>query len=666
LKTLKKIKNSHTDSGSSQICRLTDKFNIFKIKWNRIILDEAHENLTPVVKLFTTSVKQYINGTSGVRIHTEDQFLFENLCVINSNYKWAMTGTPAKNGIDNIMGMLEFLTKKNYEEPLLAKIEKIRYLSDIVGITKQYMNPLLKNIFKKTLKKDVKAILNIPIFTEEIIYVEQTNIERNIYNTIRCSRHFTETVRMRRLFLMCTNILINEGYDLDNNNEIVTTEALTLEQLNANMITKFNQQLVQLEQNKTRTLQTIETLALHNLDWVNLTNYINNHNNNVPIFDRLNPEVEQELKDKFEDLERPIVKSQCEIFYNLLNVFELWKDPTNISHMFMENIIMIKNHLFRIWKPTWMAENVMFKCAGYGSKLGEIKIKEDIAKKNKQLETIANDKKRINNQIALFSNNEFLKEKTSDPCIICFEPLTDVVVTPCRHIFCLNCTKHMSNELKANFTCPECRSPLTCNTLNITSVDMILKKSETVEVVHKISSAIDNKDLTELEKKLGADWKNNCINKYGSKMFQMVQYLYTIFEHKGNRAIIFSQYEKMLKLISITLEEFKIKFVHCTGNNYVLNRNINKFKTDDSYRVILLSAESANSGANLTEASHVILIDVLQHDIEKTKAIENQIIGRVVRLGQQKNTKIIRFITKGTVEEEHFNKNRYDINILQN
>jgi len=326
---------------------------------------------------------------------------------------------------------------------------------------------------------------------------------------------------------------------------------------------------------------------------------------------------------------------------------------------------MIKNHLFRIWKQQWMSENVLFRCAGYGSKLGEVKIKEDIAKKNKQLETIANDKKRINNQIALFSNNEFLKEKTSDPCIICFEPLTNVVVTPCRHIFCLDCTKHMSNDLKANFTCPECRSPLTCNSLNITTVEHInAKKEDTVEIVKEIT--VDNRELTDLEKKLGSDWENNCINNHGSKMLIMVKYLYKIFETKDNRAIIFSQYDKMLKLIGITLTEFKIKFVHCSGNNYVLNRNINKFKTDDSYRVILLSAESANSGATLVEANYVLMCDVLYDNIEKVKAMEAQAIARALRIGQSKPVKIIRFITKGTVEEEHFNKNRYDMSILQN
>jgi SNF2 family DNA or RNA helicase len=176
---------------------------------------------------------------------------------------------------------------------------------------------------------------------------------------------------------------------------------------------------------------------------------------------------------------------------------------------------------------------------------------------------------------------------------------------------------------------------------------------------------VDNKNLSELEKKLGADWKINCINKYGSKMQVLVEYLHNLFVNKENRVIIFSQYEKMLRLIGVTLDEFKIKFVHCNGNNYVLNRNINKFKTDETIKIIMLSAETANSGANLTEASHVILIDVLHHDIEKTKAMESQIIGRVVSLGQQKSTKILRFVTKGTVEEEHFNRNSYDLNILQ-
>jgi SNF2 family DNA or RNA helicase len=121
----------------------------------------------------------------------------------------------------------------------------------------------------------------------------------------------------------------------------------------------------------------------------------------------------------------------------------------------------------------------------------------------------------------------------------------------------------------------------------------------------------------------------------------------------------------MLKMIGKTLDEFGIKFVYCQGNNYVINKNINKFKKDDSIRVIMLSSETSNSGSNLTEANYIIFIDVLYHDQQHVKATEAQAIGRAVRLGQKLPVKVVRFITRGTIEDEHFTKNRYDMNTLQ-
>jgi SNF2 family DNA or RNA helicase len=232
----------------------------------------------------------------------------------------------------------------------------------------------------------------------------------------------------------------------------------------------------------------------------------------------------------------------------------------------------------------------------------------------------------------------------------------------------------MSNDLKSNFTCPECRTPIQCNAINITTVEIInssvsasasstTNKNSDADADANMNTPVSN--MSTIEKKLGVDWKNKCINKYGSKMMVLVQYLYTIFENKENRVIIFSQYDKMLRLIGKTLEEFSIKFVYCCGNNYVLNRNINKFKIDNSYRVIMMSSENSNSGSNLTEANYILMCDVLFDDVDKVKAMESQAIGRAVRLGQKLGVKVVRFITKGTVEEEHFNKTRYDMNTLQ-
>jgi len=660
-----------------KICRLTNKFNIFKIKWNRVILDEAHEKLSPTIKMFSTSISKYLNRTKSVTY--ESQFLYENLCIINSNYKWAMTGTPTEQGIDTIMGLLQFLKVKDYSLDIMSNVDKIRFLSDTIGISPPSLDKLLNTVFKKTYKKDVKTLLNIPIFTEEIIYVEQNNIERNIYNTIRCSRHFSEVVRLRTLFLMCTNILISNEFDVDGECEHNTRAAgaepefLTLEQLNTNMISKFTQQLKQLMMNKSKLQKRNTELTGSIQEWLNLCEYICG----LELDTCIEPRVLQDIVSKFGDLENNRIRSNCEIFYNILNAFEVWKNPSSIGSILTSNLNILRDHLFRIWDNTWNTnQSVLIKCSESGAKLGIIKIKDEISKNEKKISSFDTDKTRINNQISLFSNNEFLTDKSKDPCIICFDDLTDIVVTPCRHIFCLTCTKKLSNDLKCNFTCPECRAIIDYKTVNITNIDMINKKDEVVteEVASGEGVASDGDsgsgevgpELTDLEKKLGKDWKTLCTNKYGSKMCKLVEYLHTLFNDPINRVIIFSQYEKMLKMIAKTLSEFNIKFVHCAGNNYVINRNIMKFKKDNSYRVILLSAENSNSGSNLTESSHVILVDVLQHDTEQTKAIEFQAIGRAVRLGQSLPVKIVRFITKGTIEEKHYNNTKYDINIFQN
>ena len=653
-------------------CRLSDKFNIFKIKWNRVILDEAHEKLCPTIKMFSTSLSKYISRTKSVTF--ESQFLYENLCSINSNYKWAMTGTPSEQGIDSIMGILEFLRVKDNSENTMTRIDKIRYLHDTIGISPTNLDTLLNTIFKKTFKKDVKTLLNIPLFTEEIIYIEQNNIERNIYNSIRCSRHFSEVVKLRTLFLMCTNILISNEFDVDgecenntrpNGGPGVEPEFLTLEQLNTNMIAKFNQQLKQLIMNKNKLIKRNSELEIQTSQWIQLIDYMCGLN----LDDCIEPRILQSIHNLFGDLENNRIRTNCEVFYNILNVFEVWRNIPTLGFALSSNVNMIRDHLYRIWDNAWSTnESILIKCSESGAKLGVIKVKDEITKNEKKISSFDSDKTRINNQIALFSSNDFLTDKSKDPCIICFDDLTDIVVTPCRHIFCLTCTKKLSNDLKCNFTCPECRSSVDYKTVNITNIDMINKKEEEVAVDSVVAESSEGGtvvELTPLEKKLGKDWKNKCVNKYGSKMSKLIEYLYSIFNDPANRVIIFSQYDKMLKMISKTLDEYGIKFIHCTGNNYVLNRNIMKFKKDDSYRVILLSSENANSGSNLTEASYIIMADVLQHDTETNKSIENQILGRILRIGQKKETKMVRFITKGTIEEEHYNNTKYDINILQ-
>jgi len=672
----KKIMEDFTST--RKICRITNKFNIFKIKWNRVILDEAHEKLNPYVKYFSTSMKQFA-ASGRHKFNYDDQFLFENLVALKANYKWALTGTPAQSGIDNIMGILQFLTKQNSFDT--RRMEKIRYFSELLGMSSSELDSCLGEIFKKTLKKDVKNILNIPLFTEEIIYVDQTNIERNIYNTIRASRHFTEAVKLRRLFLMCTNILINEGYDFDSQNDIhssaASEEPLTLEQLNANMIGCFTKQLNNITGQETRLNQAIDLLTKRAEQWQRIVEYIRSQGLDAKIA----MAVLEEIRAHFGNIEKFSNRANIELVYRLLDAFSAYQEPTSAGMVLYMNYDNIKPELNRIWKASWQTEDTMTWLAGQGSQVGVIKSNDEITRNRVKIQGMQAEKTRINNQIALFSNNEFLKDKTNDPCIICFEDLRDVVVSPCRHIFCLGCAKRMSNDLKANFTCPECRTPITCDKLNITTVEIINSgikpvSSDGVDTKEKDDikkcegkDSVENKPekkLTKLEERFGGDWKLKCTNKYGSKMTRLVEYLHGLFDASTqNRVIIFSQYDKMLKMIGRTLAEFSVNYVYCHGNNFVLNKNIQKFKKDDSIRVIMLSSETSNSGSNLTEANTIIFIDALFNNLEHVKATEAQAIGRAVRLGQKLPVKAVRFITRGTIEDEHFQRNRYDMNTLQ-
>ena len=335
-----------TNGKNNKLCRLSNEFNIFKIKWNRVILDEAHEKLSPTVKFFSSSVNKLTNREKSLTC--DSQFLYENLCSLQANYKWAMTGTPTEKGLDTLTGLVQFLSTNNPNDTTLEKISKIRYLRDTSGISNTTMDLLLNDIFKKTFKKDVKTLLNIPIFTEDVIYVEQNNIERNIYNSIRANRNINDTLKLKTLFLMCTNILINNEIDLDNpdvSDNSSEPEILTLEQLNSNMISKFNKQLKELDVMKTKLTKNNVELQTKLHKWIELLNYITSLN----LDEKISPEFLEEINSKFKDLDNNRIRSHCEIIYSVLCAFDVCHNPESLHNVFSSNLYIIKDHLYRIW-----------------------------------------------------------------------------------------------------------------------------------------------------------------------------------------------------------------------------------------------------------------------------------------------------------------------------
>ncbi len=79
-------------------------------------------------------------------------------------------------------------------------------------------------------------------------------------------------------------------------------------------------------------------------------------------------------------------------------------------------------------------------------------------------------------------------------------------------------------------------------------------------------------------------------------------------------------------------------------------------------KVLLLSLSNAASGSNLTQATHVILVDPLAGSREHAQAYEAQAIGRAHRQGTLRNQKlkVVRLIVRDTPEETLFLRNLSD------
>ena len=209
-------------------------------------------------------------------------------------------------------------------------------------------------------------------------------------------------------------------------------------------------------------------------------------------------------------------------------------------------------------------------------------------------------------------------------CPICLEDFNNItqVITRCGHLVCGICaTSLFANKNTTN--CHICRETL-------------FKKD--LEVV-------ENKHLD----------LNDDVNKWGTKMSRLIEYLKEILQNDDHRVIIFSQWDRMLKMIANVLKESSVNHVFINGSIHVVNSKILKFKIDKSIKVVLLSSDKASSGLNLTEATHIVLLDTFNTDKESSKVIEQQAIGRAVRIGQKKNVFVKRFIMKDTIEEEYYN-----------
>jgi len=235
----------------------------------------------------------------------------------------------------------------------------------------------------------------------------------------------------------------------------------------------------------------------------------------------------------------------------------------------------------------------------------------------------------------IFCNIE-QKIQETESCPICLEELNDSVdktILECGHIYCVSCINKII-KLKQSHNCALCRNIFDKNNLKIFNTTKIVEK---------------NKEIT---------------SKYGSKINTLLKFLEKTLENSENRIIIYSQFDKFLDMIQNILFKKNISSINLKGNIYSVQNKIELFKTSTEHRILLLSLETANSGLNLVETSHIILLDTFNSfDKKKSQYITKQAIGRAVRLGQTKAVQVNYFLVRNSIEHEYYLKNMIDLKI---
>ena len=148
---------------------------------------------------------------------------------------------------------------------------------------------------------------------------------------------------------------------------------------------------------------------------------------------------------------------------------------------------------------------------------------------------------------------------------------------------------------------------------------------------------------------------DNLINDIKSTKIGNIIYFLKESLKDGDKVILFSQWDEILKKIGTMLIKQKIKLVYCSGTVYQKKRAINNFCKNKDINIILLSSRNAASGINLTQANKIILLEPIYGSKEYRYDIESQAVGRADRLGQKRPIDIHRFIIKDTVEEDILN-----------
>ncbi|KAL3851298.1 hypothetical protein ACJIZ3_013180 [Penstemon smallii] len=266
-------------------------------------------------------------------------------------------------------------------------------------------------------------------------------------------------------------------------------------------------------------------------------------------------------------------------------------------------------------------------------------------------------------------------------CGICSDPPEDAVVTVCGHVFCNQCLcEHMIGD---DSQCPtkNCKTYLTMShVFSLTSLRIALSDQLTIAntpncsdselaQVSKPRSLSCPQDSSKIKAALElllslskpeyfasrtsssiyvSEDRNVCESVGENGMSDMNKYPNHSVKVMGEKAIVFSQWTRMLDLLEASLKDCSIQYRRLDGTMPVSARDraVKDFNTLPQVSVMIMSLKAASLGLNMVAACQVLLLDLWWNP-----TTEDQAIDRAHRIGQTRPVSVFRLTVKDTVED---------------
>jgi len=144
----------------------------------------------------------------------------------------------------------------------------------------------------------------------------------------------------------------------------------------------------------------------------------------------------------------------------------------------------------------------------------------------------------------------------------------------------------------------------------------------------------------------GGDGARGTKSTGSAKLDTLFEQLEEVLD-EGHKALVFSQFTKLLGLVRDRLDERGVVYEYLDGQTRDRKARVERFQGDPDCRLFLISLKAGGTGLNLTAADYVFLLDPWWNP-----AVEAQAVDRAHRIGQDRPVIAYRLIAKETVEEK--------------